>query len=43
MVVRTRSRTSMLSVSWIDTSPSGSAVEIAENRINVSREDVDGR
>ena len=33
----------MFKVSWIDTGPSGSAVDIAENRINVSRDDVEGR
>jgi hypothetical protein len=33
----------MFRVSWIDTGPSGSAVDIAENRINVSRDDVEGR
>jgi hypothetical protein len=33
----------MFKVSWIDTGPSGSAVDIAENRINVSKDDVEGR
>ena len=33
----------MFKVSWMETGPSGSAVEMAEKRINTSREEVEGR